>query len=130
MRISDWSSDVCSSDLVNLGIGNDTLWALMAVIVIGYVLQRLIEGEFIRAFGMHIHVWRKFDSQFRLITARRNPNMVILVLALLFNRPDSGLELVAWWTIISLGVHAVTSVERRVGKECVSTGSDRGSPYH
>src|SRR3546814_16715457 len=107
MRISDWSSDVCSSDLVNLGIGNDTLWALMAVIVIGYVLQRLIEGEFIRAFGMHIHVWRKFDSQFRLITARRNPNMVILVVALIFNRPDIGLELVAWWTIISLVVHAV-----------------------
>ncbi len=32
--------------------------------------------------GMHIHVWRPIDSQFRLITARRNPNMVILVAAL------------------------------------------------
>src|SRR3546814_14705115 len=27
MRISDWSSDVCSSDLVNLGIGIPTLVA-------------------------------------------------------------------------------------------------------
>ena len=33
--------------------------------------------------GMHIHVWQQIDSQFRLITARRNPNMVILVAALL-----------------------------------------------
>src|SRR3546814_19582607 len=104
-------------------MGNDTLWALMAVIVIGYVLQRLIEGEFIRAFGMHIHVWRKFDSQFRLITARRNPNMVILVVALIYNRPDIGLELVAWWTIIR-------SAERRVGKECGRTCRSRWSPDH
>ena len=61
-----------------------------------------------RRFGrMHIHVWRPIDSKFRLITARRNPNMVILATALLFGRPDSGLVLVAWWTIISLIFHAV-----------------------
>ena len=56
---------------------------------------------------MHIHVWQRIDSQFRLITARRNPNMVILVAALLFGRPDVGLELVALWTILSLIFHAV-----------------------
>ena len=39
-----------------------------------------------RRYGMHIHVWRPVDSQFRLITARRNPNMVILV-ASLADRP-------------------------------------------
>ncbi len=71
-------------------------------------LQRLIEGLFMRRFGgMHIHVWRPIDSTFRLITARRNPNMVILVAALLVGRPDSGLVLVAWWTIVSLIFHAV-----------------------
>jgi phosphatidylglycerophosphate synthase len=80
------------------------LWAIIG----GYVLQRLIEGVFMRRFGgMHIHVWQPIDSQFRLITARRNPNMVILVAALLVGRPDSGLVLVAWWTIISLIFHAV-----------------------
>jgi hypothetical protein len=42
-----------------------------------------------------------------LITARRNPNMVILVVALLFGRPDLGIELVALWTILSLIFHAV-----------------------
>jgi hypothetical protein len=33
--------------------------------------------------------------------------MVILVAALLFARPDIGLELVAWWTLASLIFHAV-----------------------
>jgi phosphatidylglycerophosphate synthase len=81
---------------------------LMWAIVGGYVVQRLIEGIFMRRYGgMHIHVWQKVDSQFRLITARRNPNMVLLVAALLFGRPDVGLELIALWTIVSLIFHAV-----------------------
>ena len=78
------------------------------VIIGGYVAQRIIEGLSIQRFdGMEIHVWRPIDSKFRLITARRNPNMVILVAALLFARPDTGLVLVAWWTLISLIFHAV-----------------------
>ncbi|MET0313889.1 MAG: CDP-alcohol phosphatidyltransferase family protein, partial [Hansschlegelia sp.] len=27
----------------------------------GYVVQRILEGIFVRAFGMHMHVWRPFD---------------------------------------------------------------------
>ena len=78
------------------------------VIVGGYVAQRIIEGLSIKRFnGMEIHVWQPLDSKFRLITARRNPNMVILVAALLVERPDSGLVVVAWWTLISLIFHAV-----------------------
>ncbi len=78
------------------------------VIIGGYVAQRAIEGLSIKRFnGMEIHVWQRLDSRFRLITARRNPNMVILTAALLFRRPDSGLVLVAWWTLISLIFHAV-----------------------
>ena len=92
---------------VGLGLGHKHFLAMMAVIVAGYVVQRLIEGAFIKSFGIHIHVWRKFDSDFRLITARRNPNMIILVIALLLGRPDVGLELVAWWTALSCLVHAV-----------------------
>jgi phosphatidylglycerophosphate synthase len=80
------------------------LWTIIG----GYVAQRIIEGLSIKRFeGMEIHVWRRLDSQFRLITARRNPNMVILVVALLFRRPDAGLKLVALWTLISLIFHAV-----------------------
>jgi len=78
------------------------------VIIGGYVAQRVIEGLSIQRFnGLEIHVWRPLDSKFRLITARRNPNIVILAAALLFQRPDTGLVLVAWWTLISLIFHAV-----------------------
>lgn len=81
---------------------------ILLAIIIGYVAQRIIEGLFIRRFkGMHIHVWQRIDSQFRLITARRNPNMVILFAAMLIARPDLGLQWVAWWTVISLIFHAV-----------------------
>jgi phosphatidylglycerophosphate synthase len=80
---------------------------VMIVIVVGYVVQRLIEGAFIKLFGMHIHVWRKLDSQFRLITARRNPNMVILFVSTIAGRPDLGLIAVAWWTLISCLFHLI-----------------------
>jgi phosphatidylglycerophosphate synthase len=81
--------------------------ALLAIIVGTYVLGRAIEGWFKHRFGMHIHVWRPVDSQFRLVTARRNPNMVILFAGLLFARPDLGIELVALWSVVSLIFHAV-----------------------
>lgn len=80
----------------------------MAAIVGGYVVQRLIEGAFIQRNNMmHIHVWEKIDSQFRLITARRNPNMIILFLSMLLIRPDIGLIWVAIWTILSCLFHFV-----------------------
>jgi len=85
------------------------LWAIIG----GYVAQRIIEGIFIKRIGLEIHVWRPIDSKFRLVTARRNPNMVILVAALLFRWPDLGLELVAAWTIISLIFHAVRLAQAR-----------------
>jgi phosphatidylglycerophosphate synthase len=97
------------------------LWAIIG----GYVAQRVIEGIFMRRFGrIHIHVWRPIDSRFRLVTARRNPNMVILVVALLLGRPDAGLVAVAWWTIVSLFFHAVrlaqASEQAARGKPIVS----------
>ena len=82
-------------------------WPVLAVIVGGYVVGRFIEGVFMRAWGMHIHVWRPVDSQFRLITARRNPNMVILFVAMLVGRPDLGLIGVAVWTLLSILFHLV-----------------------
>jgi phosphatidylglycerophosphate synthase len=88
-------------------LSDEIFWAMIATMLVGYVLQRLIEGAFIVRFGMHIHVWQKFDSDFRLVTARRNPNMVILFAGLLIGRPDWGIVAVAAWTAISLVVHLV-----------------------
>lgn len=95
--------------LTAIGQPLEPVYQLMVVgaIVGGYVLQRLIEGLFLYFYKMDIHVWRPVDSAFRLVTARRNPNMVILTVALLFRRPDLGLQLVALWTIASLLFHAV-----------------------
>ena len=99
------------------------IWVMIAVVA-GYVLQRVIEGMFIKDFGMDIHVWQKFDSDFRLVTARRNPNFAILFFATLAGRPDIGLIALAWWTVISLVVHAVRLVQayavKRSGRPIVS----------
>jgi phosphatidylglycerophosphate synthase len=105
-------------------LAEEVFWWILAVIVGGYVVQRLIEGAFIARFKMHIHVWRRFDSRFRLVTARRNPNMVILLASVIVGRPDWGLIAVAAWTLISLGVHAVQLLQamaaRAAGRPVVS----------
>lgn len=91
--------------------------SLLAVIVGTYVLGRIIEGWFKKRFGMHIHVWRPIDSRFRLVTARRNPNMLILFFALLLGRPDVGIELVALWSVVSLIFHAVRLAQAETRSE-------------
>jgi len=105
-------------------IPQEAFIAILAVIVIGYILQRIIEGVFIRAYGMHIHVWRPADSHFRLVTARRNPNMAILFAFLLIGRPDLGLYAVAIWTVLSLLFHAARLAQawadNRAGKSIES----------
>lgn len=73
----------------------------------GPVVLANFEGAFLQRLAMDIHVWQRIDSRFRPITARRNPNMVILVAAMLFGRPDFGLIAVAEWTVLSLVVHLV-----------------------
>jgi phosphatidylglycerophosphate synthase len=80
---------------------------VLTIIVAGYILQRVEEGLFAVWFGMDMHVWRRFDSVFRLVTARRNPNLVILTFSVLLERPDLGILAVAWWTAFSFLVHAV-----------------------
>lgn len=84
---------------------------VLAVIVAGYILQRLQEGLFLALFKIEIHVWRQFDSRFRLITARRNPNLAILTVAWALGWPDLGLLAVAWWTLLCLGVHGTQIVQ-------------------
>jgi len=91
-------------------------WIVIGTMLFGYVAQRLIEGAFILRFKMHIHVWERFDSQFRLITARRNPNMVILFAFLLVMRPDWGIIAVAAWTAISLAVHLVRLFQAMIAR--------------
>ena len=100
-----------------LELSPESFKSVMIAIIGGYVLQRVIEGIFMRRNGgMHIHVWRRFDSRFRLITARRNPNMVILLVSMIFGRPDLGIVAVAWWTVVSCAIHAVRLLQAEVAR--------------
>ncbi len=96
-----------------------TLGATCWIIVLGYILGRMVEGIFQWWLGgFVIFCWKPFDSFFRLITARRNPNMIFLTGSLLIGRPDWGLEAVAIWTVLStailLGRLAMAVLEKNI----------------
>lgn len=93
----------------------DPSWVLW-VIIGGYVLQRVEEGIFGLWFKMDMHVWQRFDSWLRLVTARRNPNLAILTVATLAGRPDTGLVIVAWWVAICLVLHAVRLLQAALAR--------------
>src|SRR3546814_20433855 len=99
MRISDWSSDVCSSDLLNQYTRYGTV-GLTAVQ--GYFIAVGLEG---------------YGAQSGL-QAVVEPGMLFRVAAVV--SLIGGTMFLMW-----LG----RSEERRVGKECVSTCRSRGSPY-
>ena len=92
---------------VGLGVGTYWFWWLTGMILGGYVLQRLIEGAALQWLKITIHIWRPVDTWFRLVTARRNPNLVILTAGALIGRPDWGIYAVAGWTVLCLAVHAI-----------------------
>lgn len=90
-----------------LPVDSPWLWLTTVITVGGYVVGRLLEGSFLLIFKMEIHCWQPLDSFFRTITARRNPNLILLSLATLMGRPDVGLVLVAVWTAVCIGFHTV-----------------------
>ncbi len=92
---------------VGLAYSDETFWLVTGAILGGYVLQRVMEGIAIKWLGIEIHIWRKIDTWFRQITARRNPNLILMTTGVLVGRPDWGLTAVAVWTIACLGLHGL-----------------------
>ena len=92
-----------------VGLPAGAVWLGPAVMItlVGYIVGRLLEGVFMLAFKMEIHSWRPIDSFFRTITARRNPNLILLSLGTLGGRPEWGLVCVAVWTLCSIAFHTV-----------------------
>jgi phosphatidylglycerophosphate synthase len=94
-------------------------WSVIAAILGGYILQRVIEGIAIKWLGLEIHIWRPIDTLFRQVTARRNPNLILLTLFALIGKPDWGLIAVALWTVICLVLHGLQFMQalaaRRLG---------------
>src|SRR3546814_13170087 len=105
MRISDWSSDVCSSDLV-LGhprqlwmLFMTEFWERFAFYGMRWALTLYIVAQF---FGG--------DASGQAYASRTYGAFLALVYA--------------------TAIFGGRSEERRVGKECVSTCRSRWSPYH
>jgi phosphatidylglycerophosphate synthase len=70
------------------------------LIVVAYLVGRLVEAIFTSTLGRFgIFSWHPIDSYFRLITGRRNPNLILLTVSTIFGRPDLGLLAVAFWTV-------------------------------
>src|SRR3546814_13918686 len=100
MRISDWSSDVCSSDLLRYRDEADVLQVCDSLF---QATRRLLD----LAVGHGIVVPREDLSA--------------------GHRTVLGIDEMHVYSVRNL---ADRSEERRVGKECVSTCRSRWSPYH
>src|SRR3546814_17255111 len=103
MRISDWSSDVCSSDLpVEATLNAYPDWKIPAEVIA--IIPAADRG--------------KATVKVRVAIRTRDPRIV----------PDMGVAVRFLEKAAPEGEQA-RSEERRVGKECVSTCRSRGSPY-
>ncbi len=97
------------------------LYWLVWIVLGGHVAGKLVEQAFISTFGLKTHVWQKLDSDFRLITARRNPNLAILMIFAAAGFPAIGYGALAVWVVFCLGFHGVRYAkalgQRRSGLE-------------
>jgi phosphatidylglycerophosphate synthase len=86
--------------LSQLNFGGLSRGTVFWLIVAGYTIGRLAEGAFLTWLGKFgIFCWRPIDSYFRLITARRNPCLILLTVGYLVGFPDWGLFAVTVWTV-------------------------------
>jgi len=78
------------------------LAAALWLMLISYIGGRLCEGAFhLFAGSFSVFVWRPLDSINRLITARRNPNLILLTGFWLCGDPAGGLWAVVVWHLAS-----------------------------
>src|SRR3546814_4347451 len=114
MRISDWSSDVCSSDL--------TLYE-----------RRTEAGELtFRSYreigGLVGALAHRAEEVFASLPAPARASLDQVLALLVVVQPDS--EAISAQSVYWSALADERSEERRVGKECVSTCRSRWSPYH
>src|SRR3546814_12826746 len=106
MRISDWSSDVCSSDLQY----SPVVSAVLPTSVTVPMYQPVWESHFIASRHSRMSPSSVEGGRF----------CVMFQFARCCTRSCK----------VRKPLLDARSEERRVGKECVSTGRSRGSPYH
>src|SRR3546814_10901713 len=141
MRISDWSSDVCSSDLSiqqHFYCTDEDEWNVLYVLRPGErlyltsgriddlafdVMDRRVDGRPQRRMHPDVQIVAAFaistiGISFASTFASSSLNPAILSEASISSSPGTGT------------LEILESEERRVGKECVSTCRSRWSPYH
>src|SRR3546814_14542887 len=125
MRISDWSSDVCSSDLFNY------CQAAALLLDLTEHLKHLVIGPLLRLLFVtkNLSQFRHFLGPFKrcAVPCRRH------ALSMIPFHPcripcHNGLQCAGRLPPATIGIEP-RSEERRVGKECVSTCRSRWSPY-
>ncbi len=96
-----WIAGLGLSDLTVLGLTYSvTGW--MFVLLIAYIGGRMFEGLFQLFFNdISIFCWKPVDSYHRLVTARRNPCLLLLTLSLMLADPVSGFIWVLGWSVVS-----------------------------
>src|SRR3546814_21148755 len=105
MRISDWSSDVCSSDLDPIGLDDQTnVGALVRPVMFGFLFAMALPLSFLPIYARSL-----------LASADLGQSAALLM---------------ALPIAVEMGCGLLRSEERSEGKECVRTFRSRWSPYH
>ena len=96
-----WAMGLGVSQITFFGITMsvmDWVWVMLAA----YVVGRIFEGLFQLLFNdISIFCWKPIDSFHRLITARRNPCIIMLSIAVIIADPQLGFIWVVAWSVIS-----------------------------
>src|SRR3546814_4486846 len=111
MRISDWSSDVCSSDLLAFSYSQTPSWGTLFIAWAG-------AREIRKGFGRRYPIYAAVREGQRI--GRAAQQIAHQDIAALLAEPLDAAR-------TRLGI-ADRTEERRVGKECVSTCRSRWSP--
>src|SRR3546814_13163713 len=127
MRISDWSSDVCSSDLLPLYLFS---WKIAPALAAGNtVVAKPSEVTPCSAALLgELSIEAGFPPGVLNIVQGRGPSVGQAIVE------HAHVKAVSFTGSTATGARiasvAARSEERRVGKECVSTCRSRWSPYH
>src|SRR3546814_11124315 len=120
MRISDWSSDVCSSDLDSSRPLTAGTWITRC----HQAASAQVDAAFFLRHSAAHRVEEAMDSPFRAVLS---PCIDVCTMAedgYCDGCHRTSTEIASW-----IHMDDDRSEERRVGKGCVSTGRSRGSPY-
>src|SRR3546814_12337231 len=126
MRISDWSSDVCSSDLLEAPKLMADASTLQGVITHRYEILARYTDLVKKSAGEELNKLRSSrkegspDCSWTLLSRCKD----------WITSNDDALEPAQREQVDTVLAQNQRSEERRVGKECVSTCRSRWSPYH